>query len=765
MSGKMRFVLVIAVSTCAMTDHVRAGATDKYRNHRFVHINDVSREQISAIEATGAVVLDCAPSPGSLDVVASEEQLVAIRAMGVTTVIKHENAQALFDAERQPSPLRGGDPYNDFFLDYHEYDNGVGSIVWFMNELVTRYPNLASMIDIGTSREGRTIWALRLANDAFPGNKPGALYFSCVHSREWVTTTTPTYFAKHVLENYGTDPIVTDMVNKTEIFLVPVANPDGFAFTWSDDRLWRKTRTINSNGTIGVDINRNWGEAWGYDDDGSSGSGSSSIFRGPFPFSEPETVALRDLMLNQPNIRTMMDIHSFTQLILWPWGYIPDLCPDDALFREHGLAMQDIIFNVHGLTYDAGPINETIYPVNGDSLDWAYAQLGILAYSFELRPETGPFGSGFILDPEEIIPNNEEITPALLYLTNTDFVRSPVIIDLETDIPEVLVPGVDLPMQLTVNSQYEDYTAGTARMYYRFDPSSPYNEVMLTQISSNGYETTLPATNCTSTPEFYFAADSNQGTVSTLPPPAELGPFNPPVAVGPFYQEDLDTDPGWTTEGDWEWGVPTGGGSFNGDPTSGNTGANVYGYNLNGNYTNNLPATYLTTTAIDCTGQFDVELRFWRWLGVESAFGFDDATVSVSNNGTEWTQVYSAAADHISDNIFETDTEWTPQSFDISSVADDQPTVYVRWGMGATDGSNTLPGWNIDDIVLFSKGCVATKGDYNGDSIVSAGDAAAFPDCVQGPVDSTPPGCSILDFDDNNHVDLIDFAQFQSAAE
>ncbi len=765
MNGMKRCVLLVAISLLPVAELVRADALDKYRDHRFVHISDASRDQLRAIEATGAVILDCAPAPGSLDVVADQQQLEAVQALGLTIHVKHENVQALINAERQPSPLRGGDPYDDFFLDYHEYDNGVGSIVWFMNELVTRYPNLASMVDIGTSGEGRTIWSLRLANDAIAGNKPGALYFSCVHAREWVTTTSPNYFAKHVLENYGTDPVITDMVDNTEIFLVPVSNPDGFAFTWSDDRLWRKTRTINSNGTIGVDINRNWGEAWGYDDDGSSGSGSSAVFRGPVPFSESETVALRDMMLNHSNIRTMVDIHSFTQLILWPWGYIPDLCPDDPLFREHGFAMQDIIFDVHGLNYVAGPINETIYPVNGDSLDWAYAQLGILAYSFELRPETGPFGSGFILDPDEIIPNNEEFTPALLYLTNTDFVRSPVIIELDSAIPEVLTPGVELPLQVSVTSQYEDFTPGTARMYYRFDTIGPFNELMLTQIGSNGYETTLPATNCNSTPEFFFAADSDQGSVSTLPRPAELGPFNPPVAAGAFYAENLDSDPGWTTEGDWAWGVPTGGGSFNGDPTSGNTGANVYGYNLAGNYANNLPATNLTTTPIDCTGQFDVELRFWRWLGVESAFGFDDATVAVSNNGTNWTQLYSAAADHISDNEFETDKAWTYQSFDISGVADNQPTVFVRWGMGPTDGSNSLPGWNIDDVVLFAKGCVATKGDYNGDSLVSADDAAAFEDCLQGPVNATPPGCSILDFDDDDHVDLTDFAQFQEAAQ
>ncbi|HRX86570.1 MAG TPA: M14 family zinc carboxypeptidase [Phycisphaerae bacterium] len=742
----------------------RAADAKDYTGYRVVHLTDVTRAQLDALEAGGAVVLDCVPHPGDADVVVSPQQLATLRDLGITYQVEQENLQALIDAERAPSTRGTGDPFDDFFLDYHRYDNGTGSIIWFMNELASRYPNLATMIDIGTSIDGRTIWAMRIANDAVAGNKPGALYFSCVHAREWITTTIPPYFAKHVLESYGNDVVITDMVDHTEIFLVPVSNPDGYEFCWTDDRLWRKNRAINSNGTIGVDINRNWSEAWGIDDDGSSGSPSSATYRGPAPFSEPETRALRDVVLNHPNIRTMLDIHSFSQLILWPWGYTDALCPDDPLFREHGYAMRDLIYAVHEEDYTAGPTYTTIYAVNGDSLDWGYAQHGILGFSFEVRPKEGAFGTGFLLDKSEIIPNNEEILPAMLYLTNTDFVRSPVIIELDSEIPEVITPGQAVPLAVSVTSQYENLVPGTPRMYYRYDPAGPFNEVPLTPVSTNGYTAELPATNCSSTPEFYFAADGDGGSVVTLPRPAELAPFDPPVAVGVFYAANMDSDPGWTAQGQWAWGVPTGGGTFNHDPTSGHTGANVYGYNLSGNYADNLPATYLTTAPIDCTGEFGVELRFWRWLGVESSFGFDDATVEVSNDGLNWTVVYSAADEHATDNGFVVDTEWVHQTFDISAVADDQPTVYLRWGMGPTDGSNALPGWNIDDVVLFSKGCVAIAGDYNGDNVVSAGDLYGLNDCLTGPAGGLLPTCGVFDFDADGNVDLTDFAAFQELA-
>ena len=160
-----------------------------------------------------------------------------------------------------------------------------------------------------------------------------------------------------------------------------------------------------------------------------------------------------------------------------------------------------------------------------------------------------------------------------------------------------------------------------------------------------------------------------------------------------IYEANMDTDPGWTLEGQWAYGVPTGGGSYNLDPTSGNTGANVIGYNLNGDYADLIPAYYTTTPAMDASSYTDVTLSFYRWLGVEQAT-YDQASIQASNNGSTWTTVW----DHTGSDII--DNSWTLQTIDISAVADGQSTVYIRWGMGPTDGSVTYPGWNIDDVVV-----------------------------------------------------------------
>lgn len=186
-----------------------------------------------------------------------------------------------------------------------------------------------------------------------------------------------------------------------------------------------------------------------------------------------------------------------------------------------------------------------------------------------------------------------------------------------------------------------------------------------------------------------------------------------PTEVDTFPHEDIsawgleaviaswnfDSDPCWTTEGQWAFGTPTGGGGFLGsciDPNSGYTGSNVYGYNLEGNYTNNMPACYLTTEPINCSGYENVYLKFMRWLGVEYGL-FDNASIEVSNDGITWTTVWANGEEE-----FICDGAWVRVCYDISAVADMQPMVYIRWAMGPTDGSVTFAGWNIDDVEVVS---------------------------------------------------------------
>ncbi|MCK4958630.1 MAG: S8 family serine peptidase [Planctomycetes bacterium] len=222
-----------------------------------------------------------------------------------------------------------------------------------------------------------------------------------------------------------------------------------------------------------------------------------------------------------------------------------------------------------------------------------------------------------------------------------------------------------------------------------------------------------PRSGCGATATFKFVADdggvapiggtSNEATVT--------------IRVIP-YVANMDNDPGWTfDDANWQWGTPTGSAMTYGypDPTSGHTGSKVVGYNLNGAYANNMSSTkWATTPVIDCTAMMNVTLNFYRWLNVESALN-DHAYIEVSNNGSTWNRIWQNAGSV-------TESSWSFQSYDISAFADDQSTVYVRWGIGPTDATWNFSGWNIDDVELISSSLSLMTGDFVQDCQVDRSD-------------------------------------------
>ena len=155
-----------------------------------------------------------------------------------------------------------------------------------------------------------------------------------------------------------------------------------------------------------------------------------------------------------------------------------------------------------------------------------------------------------------------------------------------------------------------------------------------------------------------------------------------------FYWFPLDSDPGWSRDGTWEFGPPTGAS----DPPAGHTGANVLGNTLAGDYPGGVVGDALVTEALDCSERQNVKLSFWRWLGVEQA-PYDQALLEVSANGSDWTTIYENPGATVEE------TAWVFCEYDISPVADGQSTVYVRWSL-SSDSALFFSGWNIDDIAL-----------------------------------------------------------------
>jgi carboxypeptidase T len=281
-----------------------------------------------------------------------------------------------------------------------------------LRQLADRRPEVVELREVGRSLENRPIWALRIGERR--GSTRKVLFLGCHHAREWVAVEVPYLLAAHLVENAETNP-EREWLSRAEIWVAPMVNPDGHEYSRTQDRLWRKNRRHNPDGSYGVDPNRNYGYMWGtLNINTSSHVPSDDTYVGPRAFSEPETRAVRNLVAREL-FAGVITYHSYSQLLLYPWGYTskPIADPADrAEMVELAERMQKLIRDVHGETYTPQQSSQ-LYPTAGDTTDWTYGEYDIPSFTIELRPDTVEEG-GFILPPEQIQPTWEENQPAAM---------------------------------------------------------------------------------------------------------------------------------------------------------------------------------------------------------------------------------------------------------------------------------------------------------------------------------------------------------------
>lgn len=310
----------------------------------------------------------------------------------------------LISSTCQPTPP----PSPDAGL-YHNY----AEIDAELHQLGQQFPSLARVSSIGKSVEGRDLWAIKISdNVASDENEPVVVFLGCHHAREWISVDVPFLLAKYLLEHASSDTMIARLIAQTEIWVAPMTNPDGHQYSTTADRLWRKNRRNNGDGSFGVDLNRNYSKEWG--GPGSSGDTFSEIYRGPAPFSEPESRAVRDFLQAHPPA-ALISYHNFSQLVLYPWGYTNAPAPDESLLNTLAVAISTRIQNVHGQFYTPEQSSD-LYLASGDTTDWLYALLGVPAFTIELRPRSS--NPGFQLPESEIAPTFEENLPAALFLVD-----------------------------------------------------------------------------------------------------------------------------------------------------------------------------------------------------------------------------------------------------------------------------------------------------------------------------------------------------------
>jgi len=233
------------------------------------------------------------------------------------------------------------------------------------------------------------------------GEKKNIYIDGGIHAREWISPATVTYIINQLLTN----STANSLLESFNWYILPILNPDGYAHTFTDERLWRKTlkEDHQGSGCIGVDGNRNWGHHWG--GEGTSPDQCSQIYKGPEAFSEIEMKNQKEF-IESHDIFIYLTIHSYGQYWLIPWSYTTDLPPNFDELERVGLLASDALTAVHGTKYTVGQSTILMGPTAGSSDDWALGDAdATYSYTIELR-DTGKHG--FLLPAEQIIPTGQE---------------------------------------------------------------------------------------------------------------------------------------------------------------------------------------------------------------------------------------------------------------------------------------------------------------------------------------------------------------------
>lgn len=257
------------------------------------------------------------------------------------------------------------------------------------------YPALTKLIEIGKTSRGRPIPAIIISAQPEDTSKPVVLFNSMHHARELMTTEVTLHIIKVLTEGFGQDSEVSTWLNSMRIVVVPQVNPDGNDLVHQGNNMWRKNAWEDNGRLTGVDLNRNYPAFWN-SCNGSSGTKSSATYRGPTPASEPETQALINLVRS---MRPVMDIsyHSYSELIIFPFGCRTNKNPSYDLFKSIGNAMNAELINDDGRknAYKVGTAPEVIYQADGTDLDWQWQEEGVLAYTLEVNSDRLGFQPDF----------------------------------------------------------------------------------------------------------------------------------------------------------------------------------------------------------------------------------------------------------------------------------------------------------------------------------------------------------------------------------
>ena len=582
-----------------------------------------------------------------------------------------------------------------------------------LDSMRQKYPNLiSSKVSIGNTVENRPTYMVKISdNPDIDEDEPEVLYTALIHAREPQSMMQMIYFMYYLLENYNTDPSVQYLVDNREMFFIPVLNPDGYEYNRSTNPsgggMWRKNRK-NNGGSYGIDLNRNFGPYayWNAPNGGSSTVPSSDTYRGTAPFSEPETANLRDFLATR-YFKNALNYHTYSNLLIYPYGALEMETPDSATFREFARDMT--AYN----GYEYGTDQQTVgYSTRGNSDDYFYDGDTVLNHGkiFAMTPEVG--STGFWPSQSEIFPLAiENLMPNIYYAyVAGDFVlpinphfsqqyfnpgdnvsliipklrnkglsnASNITLSLSSDNPLITINTNtinvgNVPARTTVNNnQNFSFTIGETI-------AADVQVKMMLTISSSGtvmFVDTLSF--ITGVPILAFADSTND----------------------PLILWDVTSSPASSPK--WEATTL----SYHSAPTS-------FTDSKNGNYTNNATVTMTLKNAIDLSSNNYPKLSFWTRFDMESGWDYGQVKVSTNNGSTftplsgNYTKPGSGSFQPSGQPVYSgLQSTWVNEIMDLSNYNTSQ--VKLRFEL-KSDVSVTRDGWYVDDIGVVVYGIIPVE--------------------------------------------------------
>ena len=558
-----------------------------------------------------------------------------------------------------------------------------------LDSMFALYPDLITQrqaISTDTlTHDGRMQYWVRISdNPNADESEPEVLYTGLHHAREPMSVQQMMWYMWHLLENYDSDPEIQQLVDATEMYFVPVINPDGYEYNHLQDPngggMWRKNRRNNGDGSMGVDPNRNYGYKWGYNNSGSSPYPSDDTYRGPAPFSEPEIKNIRDFC-NAHEFKIALNYHSYSNLLLYVWGWSETPSPDDALLYDYA----ELMTKENAYTFGAG--SSTIYPTNGGSDDWMYGEQTTKDLILSYTPEVGHGGDGFWPTVSRIVPLCQEqmwqnIHAAKLvgkYATVTD--KAPMVLEDESGYLsfEIKRLGMTATDMFTVSITPLDNNIAEVG-----DPVIFENmELLQTETDSISYILSPGIENGT-TFKYLLSVDNGDFIVSDTIEKV----FGTEVVIFADEAEDLVN---WSTN---EWDLV---GDIFHSPEYSFTDSPF------SNYDDNQTNPITLDTIIDLTDATMAFLRFWATWEIEPGWDYLQVDAKAIENGSwtplqgNYTRAGSGDFQPNGEPVYDGTNDWVLEEMNISDFVGEK--IKIRFVL-YTDQAVNEDGFYFDDLSI-----------------------------------------------------------------